>query len=391
MDRPVLERFAHDLLDWFTKHSHVSGPGPTKPPETGLLREPGRLEGDSDGLAREVPEGQESGFCRDGTIGERGEKDADFDEDGTKLMPYLRQIHKFGHLKPAKLAGEYSNQDIEDLDAGYQSFFNQPLTQRKTESDIASRGNAEGSGAPADLPITDDEGEQDKPAPTKFNKVGHLKTAYELHGHTEFQGLPIAIENRAGSVRKGVDKDGHKWRTKMIYPYGYIESTEGADGEGVDCYVGPKKDTDKAFVVHQKDPETGKHDEDKVMLGFSSKKEAKEAFMAHYDDPEKFLGPIDVVSMDRLTELVADKERLVKISAMLQEVTKLAFDQVLGMGPEPRGPLAGAPMPWQPSQAPVQQPTPSPFAEARQDIRSIRNTANLARKLWEARSLPLLV
>lgn len=364
-------------------------------------RKPGPQDLQYESLAQAVPEGQESGFARDGTIGERSEKDADFDEDGTRLMPYLRAIHKIGHVAPrTKVANEYGNQDIEDLDAGYQSFFNQPLTQRKTESDVSARASGEGSGAPGDIPITDSEGEEDKPAPTKISKLGYVKAAYKLQGHTKFQGLPIAIENRAGSVRSGVDAGGHKWRTKMVFPYGYIESTEGADGDGVDCYVGPKKDAATAFVVHQKDPQTGEYDEDKVMLGFPDKKAAREAFEVHYDDPEKFLGPISEVSMERLNQLVAEKGKLVKISsatvmAALSEVIKVAFDPALAMGPEPRGPYMGAPAPWQPYQAPQvpqAQPAAPTLGDVASDMRSAKRTVNLARKLWEARSaLPMLI
>lgn len=139
------------------------------------------------------------------------------------------------------------------------------------------------------------------------------KRAYKLQGHTEVQGLRIAVENRKGSVRKGKDGDGKEWRTKMKHPYGYIVGTKGADGEPVDAYVGPDKEAPEAYVVHQRDKETGSYDEDKVMLGFRSKKEAKEAFLKHYDSP-KFLGPISRVPLSRLIELVQAKKKLVKIS-----------------------------------------------------------------------------
>ena len=365
-----------------------------KPPGKLVQREPEQSDAQYEGNPREVPEGQESGFCRDGTIGERGEKDAQFDEDGTKLMPDLNRIFKFGHVVPReKLAGEYGNQDIEDLDAGYQSFFNQPLTQRKTESDISPRNSGVGTGEPGDLPVTDSgDGEDDNSAPS--SKGGRVKTAYELQGHTEFQGLPIAIENRAGTVRSGVDKDGHKWRTKMKLDYGYLEGTKGADGDGVDCYVGPEEDADKAYVVHQKDPETGSYDEDKIFLGLRSKKDAREAFMAHYDDPEKFLGPISEVPMQRLGKLVEAKKELVKISGahrayLYKALIKQAQDSVLGMGPEPAPPSYPSAQQFFQAQ---QSQQPSPFAEARSEIGDARKAVNLARKLWEARSaVPMLI
>ena len=150
------------------------------------------------------------------------------------------------------------------------------------------------------------------------------KQAYKLQGETEVQGIPIAIENRKGSVRTGTDPDGNEWRTKMKHPYGYIKGTKGVDGEPVDVYVGPDKEAPEAFVVHQHKDDGKGYDEDKVMLAFPNKAEAKKAYLAHYDDP-KFLGPISRVSTERLKDLVASKKRLVKISqasyeAMLDEL-----------------------------------------------------------------------
>jgi len=119
---------------------------------------------------------------------------------------------------------------------------------------------------------------------------------FPLQGELNFQGLKIAIENRKGSVRKGVDNDGEEWRTKMFYPYGYIKgSNEGVDGDKVDVYIGPNKESRKVFVIHQKDPETGKYDEDKCFLGFDDELHARDAYLAHYDD-YRFLG--DIVEMD---------------------------------------------------------------------------------------------
>jgi len=136
---------------------------------------------------------------------------------------------------------------------------------------------------------------------------------HRLQGHTEVQGIPIAIENRVGSVRKGTDSDGHEWRTKMKAHYGYIKGTHASDGEEVDVYVGPDKTAPKAFVVHQhKDDGTG-FDEDKVLLGMKTEEEAKKLYLKHYDDP-KFLGPISTITVEKLRELVKSRKRLPKIT-----------------------------------------------------------------------------
>jgi hypothetical protein len=147
-----------------------------------------------------------------------------------------------------------------------------------------------------------------------------MKLAFKLQGHTEHQGIPIAIENRKGSVRSGVDKDGKPWRTKMVHPYGYLVGSKGADGEGVDVYVGPHKEAPHAFVVHQHKVDGTGYDEDKVMLGFKSRDHAREGYLKHYNDP-KFLGPIKKVPIEKLKSLLSSGKKLVKIS----EVTASAF------------------------------------------------------------------
>lgn len=148
---------------------------------------------------------------------------------------------------------------------------------------------------------------------------------FKLQGHMKHQGLSIAVENRKGSVRSGVDKDGKPWRTVMKHPYGYIKGSKGADGEEVDCYVGPTKDAPNAHVVHQHKADGTGYDEDKVMLGFKDEAAARAGYLKHYNDP-KFLGPMKTVPMERLLALLGEKKKLVKISQVMQ----LSFLDELG-------------------------------------------------------------
>ncbi len=142
------------------------------------------------------------------------------------------------------------------------------------------------------------------------------KTAeeFKLQGHTNFQGLAIAIENAKGSVRRGVNKDGTPWATKMQLPYGYFKGTKGADGDDVDVFVGPNKTAPHAFVVQQKTQDGKKYDEDKVFVGLRSVEETKRMFNAHYKNGD-FLGPVKTVPMERLKGLLESGKKLVKISA----------------------------------------------------------------------------
>jgi len=95
-----------------------------------------------------------------------------------------------------------------------------------------------------------------------------------------FQDLPIAIENPAGSDRTGTDASGKEWKTTMQDHYGEILTGTGADGDAVDVFVpaGLSREqidaTDRAYVIDQINPENGQFDEHKVMIGFNSLDEA---------------------------------------------------------------------------------------------------------------------
>lgn len=129
------------------------------------------------------------------------------------------------------------------------------------------------------------------------------KNAFRLQGRLTVQGIDIAVENQPGSVRKGVGKNGKKWRTVMRFPYGYLVGTEGVDGDEVDAYVGPDRGAPDAYVVHQRREDGKGYDEDKVFFGLRSLSETRAAFLAHYDSP-KFLGPIEAIPIETLKRLL---------------------------------------------------------------------------------------
>jgi len=118
------------------------------------------------------------------------------------------------------------------------------------------------------------------------------ETAYKLHFRTNFQGIPISVENRKGSYRRGVDPDGNPWEIKMDFHYGRIPRTRGADGDAVDVFIGPEKTSDKVFIIEQVWPDTGKFDEHKVMLGFLTKAEAIRGYKSQYNRPGFYGGCI---------------------------------------------------------------------------------------------------
>lgn len=137
--------------------------------------------------------------------------------------------------------------------------------------------------------------QNDLPEPTEAQKQAGN---YRL-GHVSLHGLDISIENPRGSTRSGTDADGKAWSVEMANHYGYLKRTEGADGDHVDVFIGPKPESSKVFVVDQIDPRTGRYDEAKVLLGFSSLKAAREGYLANYEQGWKGAGAITPMSMDQ--------------------------------------------------------------------------------------------
>lgn len=103
-------------------------------------------------------------------------------------------------------------------------------------------------------------------------------------GHVKVHGLDVTIETPKGGVRRGKAPDGTEWSVKMPADYGYIRRTEGADGDHVDVYLGPKLDADRVYVFDQMDPATGKFDEHKVVMGAAHHANAREIYDGGFSD-----------------------------------------------------------------------------------------------------------
>lgn len=135
-------------------------------------------------------------------------------------------------------------------------------------------------------------------SPTEAQKVaGNYKK-----GHISLNGLRISIEQPAGSVRSGIDSRGKPWKTEMKNPYGYIIGTKGKDHDNLDVFIGPNPESQKAYIVDQRDPNTGKFDEHKIVLGAKSKQEARKIYEQNYEKGWDGLQAISEVSIDELKE-----------------------------------------------------------------------------------------
>jgi Inorganic Pyrophosphatase len=139
--------------------------------------------------------------------------------------------------------------------------------------------------------------------------IDELAKARALHGRTEVHGLPISVENRAGSIRRWTARDGTEGKTKMKLPYGYIRGVKGADGDQLDVFVGPNRSSQKVFVVNQRrENDFRRFDEHKCMLGFDSEEEAKKAYLDHFNS-SSFLGSITEMSVERFKQWISGGKR----------------------------------------------------------------------------------
>lgn len=145
--------------------------------------------------------------------------------------------------------------------------------------------------------------------------------------HTEFQGLQIAIESPAGSVRHWPGGS-----TEMYNDYGYIVGAKGDDGDELDCYVGPYAKADTVYVIDQQNPETGQYDERKVMLGFWSRDDAVVAYSMHRTDNTDAVTSVQPMSMDDFRRWLGPEFQKSQIPAYIATQTSQADNRAPSPG-----------------------------------------------------------
>jgi phage-related protein (TIGR01555 family) len=115
-------------------------------------------------------------------------------------------------------------------------------------------------------------------------------------------GLNIVTENEEGEYREGPN-----WRALMPADYGYIFGPVGADGDYLDCYVGPDIESQKVFVIDQDKVGSNQFDEHKCMLGFSSREQALQNYMRSFDPSDmgmKIFRSINELSMEEFKQWI---------------------------------------------------------------------------------------
>ena len=116
-------------------------------------------------------------------------------------------------------------------------------------------------------------------------------------GKFNWNGLRIAIENPKGSTRSGTDSKGKKWSIEMKHEYGYILGTVGADKDHLDVFIGTDPDSELVYIVNQVDPDSGKFDEVKIMLGFVNQSSAEDGYLSNYEPNWRGLGSIKPMTL----------------------------------------------------------------------------------------------
>lgn len=131
------------------------------------------------------------------------------------------------------------------------------------------------------------------------------KSAEQAHagnyskGHiANHHGMDIAMETPKGAERSGTSPTGEDWsNVNPVADYGEIKGSKGADGEPVDIYLGPNPKSEKAYIIDQVDPKTGKFDEHKVVADVDSPQQAAEVYNEGFSDGS---GPERMRSMQEM-------------------------------------------------------------------------------------------
>lgn len=136
-------------------------------------------------------------------------------------------------------------------------------------------------------------------------------------GHFVWNGLSIAIENPKGSIRRGTDSKGTAWTIRMPAHYGYLKRSIGADDDHIDVYMGSNPLSKDIWVIDQIHARTGKFDEHKVMLGFTSRDEALAAYRKAFSDGrgDDRMGGVSKMTLGQLKRWLAKGNTTEPLSA----------------------------------------------------------------------------
>lgn len=147
--------------------------------------------------------------------------------------------------------------------------------------------------------------------------------------HITIAGFDISLENKKGSIRRGIGKDGKPWSVIMPASYGYFKKSTGADGDHVDVYLGPHRASPKVFIIDQHDAVDKSFDEHKVMLGFGSKAQAERIYRQGFSDGKgaERLGAIHEMTIPQFKEWLYSPATQHPVKKLTREVFQYHITQ----------------------------------------------------------------
>jgi len=149
--------------------------------------------------------------------------------------------------------------------------------------------------------------------PAKSEYKGKPANPDTVKKTVDFQGMKIRLDRPKGFVMRGTDEEGKSWERIYKYDYGFLPKTKGGDGDGLDVFVGPDKESGMAFWAIQKKKD-GSFDEYKVLLGFPNKKSAMDAYKAHV--PSKYfagMAGMTVNMMKAMLDMMPDEKLAMRL------------------------------------------------------------------------------
>ena len=149
-------------------------------------------------------------------------------------------------------------------------------------------------------------------------RITASKTADRKGRRQTFQGFSITVEYPSGSFRSGVAPDGTAWRKLMVHDYGHFVGIPAADGDSLDCYLGPDEDAEHAYVVNQL-KQDGSFDEHKILLGFSSPQQALAGYLAHMPREWHSFELPKVFTMAELRHWLMTGDQMLKVAGDVRE------------------------------------------------------------------------
>lgn len=137
----------------------------------------------------------------------------------------------------------------------------------------------------------------------------HLQDKDQRGRELLFNNIPITIEVERGLPRHVGSSGG----SIMAAPYGYVQGTEGLDGDSVDVFIGPNENSKTVFIILQQDPDTKELHQHKCFLGFDKLDDAVKVFTSFYADGRggERLQDVITMSIDQFKNWLKDYEKKV--------------------------------------------------------------------------------